>query len=178
MMADWIWNALSIGSRVFALVPFAVYKVHWFWYIGGIHVVVMTVVIYFLHHSDERRDTCKLISWNIALSAWAGFGCLFNFCSYARQPIRFPVYLLYWLIMFTENTVMISLCYHWNNDLDKYYWVVYFIVLYLLALVIECLHAYFYNGRKRVRDICGWHFYPGLKNRDDKVNTGLSQSKI
>ena len=170
-----LWNILSVSPGVFALVLFASSEVRWFWYIGGTHVVVMAGVIYFLDHGDERRNTCKLISWDIALSAWVGFGCLFNFCSLAQQEIRFRVYLLYWLIMFTENTVMIPLWYHWSNV--GYDLVIIVIVMYPLSLVIECLHAYLYYGRKRVCDICGWFFHPGLKNRDDKVNTGLSQSK-
>ena len=73
---------------------------------------------------------------------------------------------------------MVSLHYHWHNDINDFYGIVYVIVVYPVPLVLECLHAYFYNGRKRVRDICGCFFHPGLKNRDDKVNTGLSQPKI
>ena len=173
MVVDMVWNILSVSPRVITLALFASYEVHWFWYIGGTHVVVMTGVSYFVNRDNERRY--------VSLSTLIGFGCLFNFCSLAQQEIRFRVYLLYWLIMFTENIVMISLWYHWSSYFDLWYHdivLVFVIVMHLLSLVVECLHAYVYNGRKKVRDICGWFFHPGFENRDDKVNTGLSQSKI
>ena len=133
--------------RVIALAMFASYEVHWFWYFGGTHLVVMMGVSYFVNRDNERRYVCEIIA-GIFLSAWMGFGCLFNFCSLAQQEIRFRVYLLYWLIMFTENIVMISLWYHWSSNLDLWYHdivVVFIVVVHLLSLVVECLHAYFYK---------------------------------
>ena len=46
MMVDMVWNLMSVGPRVIALALFALYEVHWFWFIGGTHVVVITGVIF------------------------------------------------------------------------------------------------------------------------------------
>ena len=176
MVVDMLWNILSASPRVIALAMFACYEVHWFWYIGGTHVVVMTGVSYFFDRGNEERDAMDII-WCIALAAWMGFGCLFNFCSLTQQSIRFRVYLLYWLMIFIENTLMISLWYHWSKALDLWYLGIVdsFITLgYPVSLAVECLHAYFYNGRERIPGICKWFFHPGVKQKNKKKRMKLS----
>ena len=176
MVVDMLWNALSVSPRVITLALFASYEVHWFWYIAGTHIVVMMGASYFLYRGNDTGDAAHIIA-NILLSAMVGIGCLFNLCESGIEPTGFPVYLVYWIIMFAENTVMISLWYHWSNDLDLWYHdivVTFVIVTYLLSLVVECLHAYFYNGRKSVCDIWEWLFDPGdIQGDHEENNTRL-----
>ena len=149
VVVDMVWNIMSISSRVIALTLFASYEVHWFWSIAGTHTVFMIGVSYFLERGDNSRDAAK-VCVHMGGAAWMGFGSLFNFCADSGQPKRF--YFMYWLIMFIENTTMISLWYQWTIGLGLWYHdaaLVFVIVVHLLSLVVECLHAYFYNDRKK-----------------------------
>ena len=146
MVVDMLWNILSIGPRVYYLL--ASYEVHWFWSFAGTHVVVMTGMIYFLDRGGKTRDV-SVILYYMLLATMVGLGWLFSICLNVKETVHFRFYLFNWLIVFLENT-MIYMCF-----VDPLYPKgLYVMLMCAMSLIVECLHAYFYNGRKRVTKIC------------------------
>ena len=172
LVVDMVWNILSISPRVIALALFASYVGDWFWILPGAHIAGMAGLHYFLHRDGKSRD-CSEISAQIPFGVLIGYGWVFNFCSCGMTAIHFRYYLFYWLFMFTENTVLISLWWFWSSDLGLWYHVIvigFVVVMYLLSLIVECLHAYFYNDRKAIIEICDWYFHPGETERSENSN--------
>ena len=117
MVVDMVWNILSISPRVIALALFASYVGDYFWMVLASNVIGLASLHYFLHRDGKTCDCSEIIGW-MHLGALVGYGgWLFNFCSSSTTAIHFRYYLLYWLVMFIENTVLISLWWFWSSDL-------------------------------------------------------------
>ena len=174
LVVDMVCNILSISPRVITLGLFASYVGDLFWIVAMVYTWGMAGLYYFIHrdgHSRNCSEFCSLIKFGLEV----GYGWLFNFfCSYGKSSIYFRYFLFYWLVMFTENTVMISLWWFWSSDLHLWYHVIivgFVVVMYLLSLMVECLHAYFYNDQKAIIEIWEWYFHPGEAERSESITS-------
>ena len=170
MVVDMVWNALSIIPRVVTLALFASYEEKLFLILVVIHITSMTSVQYFFHGDGNKCKCWNFIS-EITLGFYMASSCLYNFCSRGTTAIHFRYYLFYWLVMFIENTVMISLWYQWSSDPGWYHVIVVdgIVIAHSLSLAVEFLHTFHCNGRKRVSEICEWYFDPGKAERSEMV---------
>ena len=164
MTADMVWNVFAISARVITLALFAAYQSNWFWgLIGGQILVVFLCLGSYANKKmeDEKRD----FLYHAFMSSFTAVGMVFNMFLAYSISVPFPVYLFYWLVMFIENTVMITLWYQWSSNLGLWYHDVAIsciVIAYIVSLIIKTVHCYFYN-RKRGDDIKNkmfrWNFF-------------------
>ena len=156
MLVDMVWNILSIGPRVIALALFASYQMYWFWGLIGLQLIGSMLI--FLPITCDRSVKFCQCTVCIATGLFIGLGTVFTMFVFLLVP--FFCYLLYWILMFTENTVMISLWYQWSSDLGLWYHdaaLAFVTVGYVLSLIIiKCVHCSFYN--KKRESIFEWDF--------------------
>ena len=158
MTVDMLWNILSISPRVIALALFASFRLYWFWGLICLQVIACMIII-LLIICDGHIKLCgftAFFTW-LAMGLFTGLGTVFTM--FVFLPVPFFIYLLYWIIMFTENVVMISLWYQWGSDLGLWYHdaaLTIVIAGYVLSLIIKCVHCSFYNRKKE--SIFEWNF--------------------
>ena len=155
MVVDMVWNILSIGPRVISLALFASYQIYWFWGLIGLQVTGAMLILLPI----ACNGPVKFCEMTVCISTglFTGLGTVFNM--FVLLPVPFFCYLLYWVLMFIENTVMISLWYQWSSDLGLWYHdaaLSFVIVGYVLSLVTKCIHCSFYNKKKE--SIFEWDF--------------------
>ena len=118
MAVDMVWNILSISPRVIALVLFASYQLYWFWGLVITHIVGVTVFVFivtrFMTHVYNLFES-------VFYSIVSGMVSIFTLFVTLFVKVRFHYYLLYWIVTFVENTVMISLWYQWSSDFGFWY---------------------------------------------------------
>ena len=155
MLVDMVWNILSIGPRVIALALFASYQMNWFWGLIGIQLIgAMLILLPITCNGSVKFCECTVC---IAAGSFTGLGTVFTM--FVFLPVPFFCYLLYWTLMFIENTVMISLWYQWSSDLGLWFHdaaLAFVIVGYVLSLIIKCVHCSLYNKKKE--SIFEWDF--------------------
>ena len=164
MVVDMLWNVFSICPRVIALALFASYQLYWFWGIVGVQVAICTVIFGCLLICNEGEcsgcgDLILNLCFLLPMGLCPSLGYVFTM--YVVTSVPFSVYLLYWAVMFIENTVMISLWYQWSDDLGLSYHdiMLYFVILaYLISLLIKCVHCYFYSSNSETKKIWKWQF--------------------
>ena len=74
-----------------------------------------------------------------------------------QNETKFYVYVLYWVAMMIENTVLISLWFVWSSDLGLWYHdaaIGCIVFSYILSFLIEFTYSYFYNEMEC--DILKW----------------------
>ena len=128
---DFTWNVLGVSARVVTLALFASYQLNWFWGIISAQILVATSLgCYFAEDSSTR-----LFSGIVSLFTLApGF------------PPR--AFIVYGVLIFIENTIMISLWYALGSGGDTWYHDVAIscvIVGYALSWVIKAIHEYSRN---------------------------------
>ena len=156
MVVDMVWNILTISSRVVALSLFATYELYWFWGLVGSQIVVVTVVCFVF---DRIHTVTSNFLMGLFFSLVTGVGMVFRMFITFNMKVYFYFYLLYWFLIFTENTAMISLSYVWSSDLGFWYheWAISgVIVVYFLSLIVKVLHCYFYNRNEK--NIMKWMY--------------------
>ena len=155
--ADMLWNLVFISARVVTLALFAAYEPYYFWSLIVAQIVIVTIVIFSI---CIRNDNTHSVFYHFIISCFTGFGMVFNmFFAHPNIAVPYGVYLLYWLLIFIENTVMILLWFIWSSELDLWYHNVAIgclIPAYVLALIIKSIQCYFYNDE---RISLSWKFY-------------------
>ena len=109
--------------------------------------------------SNGPIKLCEFTSFITCISGglFTGLGTVFTM--FVFLPVPFFCYLLYWILMFIENTVMIALWYQWSSDLHIWYHdaaLAFVIAGYVLSLIVKCLHCSVYNDKKK--SIFEWEF--------------------
>ena len=153
--ADMLWNLVFISVRVVTLALFAAYEPYYFWGLIAAQIVIVIIVIF---SSCVRNDKKHSMLYHFFASCFAGFGMVFNmFFAHPNFEVLYGVYLLYWMLVFIENTVMILLWFIWCSDLDLWYHnVAIGCLIPAYVLVIKSIQCYFYNNE---RISLRWKFY-------------------
>ena len=155
MLVDMVWNILSVGPRVIALALFASYQIYWFWGLIGLQLIgAMLILLPIICKGSVKFCECTVC---IAAGLFTGLGTVFTM--FVFLPVPFFCYLLYWILMFIENTVMISLWHQWSSGLGLWFddaALAFVTVGYVLSLIIKCVHCSFYNKNKE--SIFEWDF--------------------
>ena len=89
-------------------------------------------------------------------SFYVGVGMVFNVIWVFDLNLYFYVYLLYWLLMFTETTLMITLWYIWTDSLGFWYHnaaIVGVIGFCVLSLAIKTAHKTFSLSKNTILKI-------------------------
>ena len=144
--ADMLWNLIFITARVITLALFASYEPYWFWGFIVAQIVVVTIIVFFIGLRSEYNS--HSLPYHFLTSCFTGFGMVFNMFFAHPAPVKFRIYVLYWILMFIEDTVMISLWFVWTSDLGLWYHYVAIeciIPAHVLALIIKSVQCYFYN---------------------------------
>ena len=154
MAVDMVWNILSVSPRVIALAVFASFQLYWFWGLV-ITQILITFIVSFSHfyRNDQMNSIEDFFDWFL-VSSFLGMGSIFTM--FAVFTVTFQVYLLYWVVMFIENTVMISIWYQWSSDFGLWYhdWAISFVITaYVVSLIIKCVHCYFYEPNRDEQNI-------------------------
>lgn len=150
MVVDLIWNILVLSSRVLALALFAGSTLLGFLGLASVQVMVGFAYAY---SEMEKNNRSSLFPLCFAVSS------IFNLQAYYKVTISFKTYLLYWLVMFVENTVLILLWFHWSADRGLWYheavliWVIW---ACFASFLVECAHMYFYADNSKTNDIFKW----------------------
>ena len=169
-----LWNVLAISSRVAALALFASHQLHWFWALLGAQISITTSASLVYERFSESKEDFII---DMFYSFYVGVGMIFNVIWVFDLNLYFYVYLLYWLLMFTENTVMISLWYVWSVDLRFWYHnaaIVGVIAFYVLSLAFKTAHCYFYKLNSKKKNILKWLFYTEKEPLEEQTTTSSS----
>ena len=156
---DMLWNVLAISSRVTALALFASHQLHWFWGLLGAQIFIATSASLVYERFSESKEDFII---DMFYSFYVGVSMIFNVIWVFDLNLYFYVYILYWLLMFTENTLMITLWYMWTDSLGFWYHnaaIVGVIAFYVLLLVVKTAHCYFYKLNSKKTNILKWLFY-------------------
>ena len=159
MVVDMVWNVLVISPRVVALALFASHQLHWFWGLVGAQVFITTTASLAYERLSESKEDFII---DIFYSFYIGVGMIFNVIWVFDLNLYFYVYLLYWLLMFAENTVMIALWYSWSEGLGFWYHnaaIIGVIGTYVFSLVVKAAHCYFYKSNSKEKNLLKWMFY-------------------
>ena len=156
MAVDMVWNLLSISPRVIALALFASFQLYWFWGLIIAQVVIAIIsLIMFLYFILKVGNVADIFIG----CGFIGISSIFTMFTFF--PTIFPIYLLYWAVMFIENTVMISLWHQWSDGLEFWYHdlaLLYVIIAYVVSLIIKSVHLYFYKPNRDKSNIFKWKF--------------------
>ena len=159
MVVDMVWNILSVSPRVIALALFASFELYWFWGLVITQVVIVVIVYSTFYYHNKEWEGVSVYIISVLFNIFIGMGSIFTM--FALYTVTFQVFLIYWIVMFVENTVMVSLWYQWSSDFGLWYhdWAISFVIsAYVVSLIIKCVHCYFYKPN-RERDICNWKFH-------------------
>ena len=124
MVVDMLWNVFSVSPRVIALVLFASYKLYWFWGIVAAQVgfgVIISSVCSLLKQESNHQRANKIISLFkvICKGLFISMGNVFTM--FVATSLFFPIYILYWIVMYIENAVMMSFWHSWSENLGLWY---------------------------------------------------------
>ena len=159
MVVDMVWNVLVISPRVVALALFASHQLHWFWGLIGAQVFITTAASLAYERLSQSKEDCII---DVFYSFYIGVGMIFNVIWVFDLNLYFYVYLLYWLLMFAENTVMIALWYSWSEGLGFWYHkaaIIGVIGACVFSLVVKGAHCYFYKSNSKEKNLLKWMFY-------------------
>ena len=178
MVVDMLWNVFSVSPRVIALVLFASYKLYWFWGIVAAQVgfgVIISSVCSLLKQESNHQRANKIISLFkvICKGLFISMGNVFTM--FVATSLFFPIYILYWIVMYIENAVMMSFWHSWSENLGFWYHdiVVRFVfAAYAASLLIKCIHCWFYKPNMGKINILKWYFY-----KADDREEGVSGEK-
>ena len=152
-MINIVWHMYSVCPRIISLYLFLYYgELYWFWVLVASHVVVM-MGVYCIFYGDDEKHECSDICYFIILGLLTNSGYLYKLFSFGNRVINFRSYPIYWLVMFTENTVLMFLWLLWSRDLGLWSHdivVIFIIIMYVLSILVDCLHAYYCNPPKEV----------------------------
>ena len=145
--ADMLWNLIFITARVITLALFASYEPYWFWGFIVAQIVVVTIIVFSIGLRTSIKDHYygHLLPYHILTSCFTGIGMVFNMFFAHPSPVKFRIYLLYWTLMFIEDTVMISLWFVWSSDLGLWYHDVAIgciIPVHVVALIIKSIQCF------------------------------------
>jgi len=115
MVLQFGWRFFTIGARIVAMSLFASAFSYWVFVIVGIHWLVMYIWILLQEWKffSRRSQQCFL---NIVMAI------VYVFCQVALVDGHMRLrYLVYYVIVFTENTVMILLWYTTSATMDWWY---------------------------------------------------------
>ncbi|XP_022247972.1 XK-related protein 7-like [Limulus polyphemus] len=105
---EFLWWFFSIGARVIALAMFGSVYTYWLFLVCGLHVLIMSTFI-LVYSLDSAKGE------NVVLALFMGFIYIFCFVEYKVNFSQLgkiaALYILYYILSFTENTVMILLAY-------------------------------------------------------------------
>ena len=164
LVTDMVWNILSVSPRVIALALFASYELYWFWGLVitqiGIVIICYTLFHYFNTDDVDLQGVCGFF-FMLILNTFTGMGWVFTMFA-VLNTVTFPIYLLYWVVIFVENTIIISLWHQWSDKLGVWYHNValfYVIIAYAVSAIIKFVHCYFYKPNKNEKNIFKWKFF-------------------
>ena len=155
-----VWNLLSVSPRVIGLALFASYQLYWFWGLVIAQVITAFILIIVVRYPKDGFDDAMDFLGTLLSCFFNSLGLIFTMISI--ESVAFPVYLLYWVVMLIENTVMISLWHQWSDELGFWYHnlaLLYVIIAYVVSLIIKSVHSYFYEPNKSEKNIFKWKFF-------------------
>ena len=167
---DMVWNIFSVSPRVITLAVFASFELYWFW---GLVITQFAFIVILI----TAPTVCVLCTSQIDVIGFIGtlmsilfiaIGWVFNMFVFLTT-VGFPVYLLYWVVMFVENTIIISLWHQRSRDLRVWYhnlFLLYDILSYALSLIIKSVHCYFYKNNRNEKNIYMSHFSYSCKTEE------------
>ena len=103
----------------------------------------------------------KLVSLFVGLTKglFVSIGNVFTMFVVTGMPL--PLYILYWIVMFIENTVMMSMWHFWSETFGFWYHdiVVRFVITaYAASFLIKFIHCCFYKPNRETGNILKWYF--------------------
>ena len=139
MTNDMVWTLLSVSPRVITLVLFASYQLYWFWGLVLTQIVGITVFVCIF----ARIRVYDTYFESVFYAVVTGMGSLFTMFVALSRKVHFYYYLLYWVVTFIENTVMISLWYQRSSSLGFWYRdlaISCVVVVYIISLIVKVIH--------------------------------------
>ena len=174
-----VWSFLSISSRVIAMALFASYQLYWFWGLVVTQVVITTSIIIILWW--DVSESCFNCLRSV-IGFLFGLGFLVTFIPFGEiGKIHFHAYFMYWTMMFIENTVMVSLWYHWSYDLGLWYqdWAITYVIgQYIVSLGIKIWHSHLYEANIGEKNILKWKFYESEDSRNERIKAQTAETRV
>ena len=177
MAIDMVWNIFSVSPRVIALALFASFELYWFWGLVITQLALIVIIVI--------APMCVLCTSQIDIFAFLGtlmsifliaIGWVFNMFVFLTT-VDFPVYLLYWVVIFVENTIIICLWHQWSDDLGFWYHnlaLLYVILAYAVSLIVKSVHCYFYKNNRDEKNIFKWKFFYRKRKKEEKKDNSIT----
>ncbi|KAK7505716.1 hypothetical protein BaRGS_00002987 [Batillaria attramentaria] len=128
-----LWRVCETGGRVLCIALFASMLEYWLSVVLGPHFLIMVAWAVWASHDRSITNTLLGICW--------GYTMLF-FVPFHSNPSRY-VYLLYYVIFYTENFLMLGLWAGMTSDRDAWFYIpgiVVVVVFFLLHVVMLFLY--------------------------------------
>ncbi|XP_072170268.1 XK-related protein 6-like [Diadema setosum] len=140
------WRLFTITSRVIAMALFAAIYEWWIFVVAGVHWVVITVWLVW-----QKTAFCDTKFEEVLFDCVMGFIHIFCFFNVKEGATRYRA-LLFYTVIFVENTVMFGLWYSYQDSREQMYglpalvfvWGGFFLGIFLMAFYYRFCHP---NGQ-------------------------------
>ncbi len=156
IVLDMVWNLLCMSSRVIVLALFASRFILEFWVLISFHFAVISSIFFEkTYKKDNTCIRCEKLCEGCFQSLLYGIGCsFFNMIQVTvrRHNLRsYRVYVLYWLIMTLENTILIVVWY-WKVETEGLWYdvpaIVYVVTAYTTSFFVKTWHVCYRNHNR------------------------------
>ncbi|XP_071481019.1 XK-related protein 6-like [Diadema antillarum] len=152
------WRLFTITSRVIAMALFAAIYEWWIFVVAGVHWLVITVWLVWLSFCGtkfEETSFCGTKFEEVLFDCVMGFIHIFCFFNIKDGATRYRA-LLFYTVIFVENTVMFGLWYSYQDSREQMYglpalvfvWGGFFLGIFLMAFYYRFCHP---NGQLAYR---------------------------
>ncbi|KAK7505722.1 hypothetical protein BaRGS_00002993 [Batillaria attramentaria] len=142
-----LWRACETGGRVLCIALFASTFGSWVFLVLAFHVVIISVACFLF---DEDWD-----HWAAVDSVMSGYTSVISFAASAR-PSRF-VYVIYYVIFYAENFLMLGLWAGMTSDRDAWFYIpgiVTVVVFFILHIILQLVYYKVFHPNAKNIDFC------------------------